>query len=68
MLVLEAQRAQSQVEWLSAEREMILRAQLEGENIDPLYQAADLYQADIDRRKLEEKIQRYKLEWDAYIT
>lgn len=42
---------------------MILKAQLDAEDIDPLFQVADLHQADIRRKKLEEKLSNYEKLW-----
>lgn len=47
------------------EREMILKSQIDAEDIDPLYQVCDLHKADDARRRLEEKIKNYKLLWDG---
>ena len=37
VLILEAQKYESQLEFLASEREMILKAQLDGMDIDPLF-------------------------------
>ena len=42
------------MDFLVAEREMILKAQLDGENVDPYLQAKDLQEADEKRKGLED--------------
>jgi hypothetical protein len=46
--------------FLANEREMILKAVLDGEEIDPLYQVSDLYAEESRRKKIEDKISNYK--------
>jgi hypothetical protein len=51
------------LEFLVAEREMILKAQLDSEEVDPLFQVADLHEADTRKKKLEEKLRSYEALW-----
>ncbi len=47
MLILDAHKFDAQLVFLSAEREMILKAQLDAEDVDPLFMVSnDLYLAD----------------------
>ena len=48
---------------MASEREMILKAQLDAENLDPLFQIQDLNTADEKRQELEEKIRTLNREW-----
>ena len=63
VLILESQKYESQLEFLASEREMILKAQLDGEDIDPYLQAKDLTEAEEKRRRLEDQIGALNREW-----
>jgi DNA repair exonuclease SbcCD ATPase subunit len=63
VLILESQKYESQLEFLATEREIILKAQLEGEDIDPLFQSVDLEQAEAKRNKIETEINTLNQEW-----
>ena len=63
VLILESQKYESQLEFLAAEREMILKAQLEAEEIDPYFQQADLQEAESKRIKIEQEITSLNKEW-----
>eukprot|EP00347_Sterkiella_histriomuscorum_P020386 403338000 len=63
VLILESQKYESQLEFLATEREMILKAQLEGEEIDPYFQQADLQEAETKRMKIELEISTLNKEW-----
>jgi hypothetical protein len=43
------------LQFLVNEREMILKAVMDGEEIDPVYQVSDLYAEEAKRKKLEDK-------------
>lgn len=60
MLILESQKYDSMLLFLANEREMILKAVLDGEEIDPLYQVSDLHAEESRRKKIEDKISNYK--------
>jgi len=51
-LILESQKYEGELEFVVAEREMILKALLDGEDVDPLYQVADLSQAEERRKRI----------------
>ncbi|CDW75938.1 UNKNOWN [Stylonychia lemnae] len=63
VLILESQKYESQLEFLATEREMILKAQLEAEDIDPFFQQADLQEAEAKRLKIEQEIMNLNREW-----
>ena len=62
VLYLETHKYEAQVSFLTAERDMILKAQMEGANIDP-YVQADLVKAEEKRQGLEDEILRLNKEW-----
>ena len=49
--------------FLANEREMILKAVLDGEEVDPLYQVTDLYAEEAKRKKIENKISNFQKQW-----
>lgn len=63
MLILESQKYDSMLQFLVSEREMILRAVMDGEEIDPLYQVSDLQAEEAKRKKLEDKVSMFQKQW-----
>ena len=63
MLILESQKYDSMLLFLANEREIILKAVLDGEEVDPLYQVSDLYAQEAKRKKIEDKISNFKKQW-----
>ena len=63
VLILESQKYESQLEFLASEREMILKAQMDYNDIDPYLQAADIEKVEERRRFLEDELSRLNREW-----
>ena len=68
MLILESQKYDSMLQFLVNEREMILKAVMDGEEIDPVYQVSDLYAEEAKRKKLEDKISIFQKQWEHVIS
>ncbi len=68
MLILESQKYDSMLQFLVNEREMILKAVMDGEEIDPVYQVSDLYAEEAKRKKLEDKISIFQKQWEHAIS
>ena len=68
MLILESQKYDSMLQFLVNEREMILKAVMDGEEIDPVYQVSDLYAEEAKRKKLEDKIFIFQKQWEHAIS
>jgi primosomal protein N'' len=56
------------LQFLVNEREMILKAVMDGEEIDPVYQVSDLYAEEAKRKKLEDKISIFQKQWEHAIS
>lgn len=68
MLILESQKYDTMLQFLVNEREMILKAVMDGEEIDPVYQVSDLYAEEAKRKKLEDKISIFQKQWEHAIS
>jgi hypothetical protein len=63
ILILETKKYEHQLEFLIAEREMILKAQLEGKGVDPAVQVKDIHEAEERRVQLDEEINSLNRQW-----